>query len=62
MQFKKDVHFSSDDFYYDLFEGGYIKPENLLENPDEIVKVKQAISVIEQFRDELEVKGIMEES
>nr|DAS83606.1 MAG TPA: hypothetical protein [Caudoviricetes sp.] len=39
------------DLYYDLFEGGYIKPEDLLENKEEIDKVKQAILTINEFLD-----------
>lgn len=39
------------DLYYDLFEGGYIKPEDLLENEEEIDKVKQAIETINEFLD-----------
>nr|DAY41582.1 MAG TPA: hypothetical protein [Caudoviricetes sp.] len=39
------------DLYYDLFEGGYIKPEDLLENEEEIDKVKQAIKTINEFLD-----------
>ena len=37
------------DLYYDLFEGGYINPEDLLENKEEIDKVKQAILTINEF-------------
>ncbi|MGP1493783.1 MAG: hypothetical protein ACTTIS_00335 [Streptobacillus sp.] len=39
------------DLYYDLFEGGYIKPEDLLENEEDIDKVKQAILTINKFLD-----------
>lgn len=39
------------DLYYDLFEGGYIKPEDLLENEEDIDKVKQAILTINEFLD-----------
>ena len=39
------------DLYYDLFEGGYIKPEDLLESEEDIDKVKQAILTINEFLD-----------
>ena len=39
------------DLYYDLFECGYIKPEDLLENEEDIDKVKQAILTINEFLD-----------
>ena len=41
----------TNDLYYDLFEGGYINPEDLLENKEEIDKVKQAILTINKFLD-----------
>ena len=31
MKFKKDAEITTSDFWYDLFDGGYIKPENLLQ-------------------------------
>lgn len=41
----------TNDLYYDLFDGGYINPEDLLENKEEIDKVKQAILTINEFLD-----------
>lgn len=41
----------TNDLYYDLFEGGYINPEDLLENKEEADKVKQAILTINEFLD-----------
>ncbi len=41
----------TNDLYYDLFEGGYINPEDLLESKEEIDKVKQAIVTINEFLD-----------
>ena len=41
----------TNDLYYDLFEGGYINPKDLLENKEEIDKVKQAILTINEFLD-----------
>ena len=41
----------TNDLYYDLFEGGYINPEDLLENKEEIDKVKQAIETVNKFLD-----------
>lgn len=39
----------SDDFYYDLFNGGYIKPEVLLDDEAQIAAVKAAVDLIEEF-------------
>lgn len=41
----------TNDLYYDLFEGGYINPEDLLEDEEEINKVKRAILTINDFLD-----------
>jgi hypothetical protein len=62
MQFKKNVDpISSDDPYYDLFQGGYIKPELLLKNQEEVEKVKEAIATVKTFIDEATEKGLIEE-
>lgn len=39
----------TDDFWYDVFKGGYIKPEDFLEDPEDIQKVREAIRVLEEF-------------
>lgn len=61
MKFKDDAEpvFSSDT-YYDLFDGGYIDPDKLLEKEDAL-KVKEAIRTIEIFFDEAREKSLLEE-
>lgn len=59
MKLKEDAAVTTGDFWYDLFDGGYIKPEELLENSSDITKVNNAIKVLKEFRDTLE--EIMEE-
>jgi len=39
----------SSDVYYDLFDGGYIEPSELLEDSEKIIKVNSAIEIIEEF-------------
>lgn len=56
MKFNK-VKVNTDDMYYDLFEGGYIEPEKMLTNSDDIKKVRDAIEVVKQFLKEGEEKG-----
>ena len=41
----------SDDLFYDLFDGGYIKPEELLVDKDDIQKVQSAINLVREFLD-----------
>ena len=61
MEFKKNAHVTTDDFFYDLFLGGYIKPEEILVNEDDIVRVNDAINVIQEFYDDADEAEILEE-
>lgn len=54
MKIKEGTDISTDDFWYDLFDGGYIKPETFLEDEEDIVRVKNAIAVIRELQDSLE--------
>jgi len=49
----------TDDFYYDLFYEGYIDPEKLLKNKEDIDEVKDAIYVIKKFKKELSEKNLI---
>ena len=61
MKLKNDVEpIFSDDKYYDLFDGGYIKTEDFLEGDDEIA-VDDAIDIITEFFELLESNGLIEE-
>ena len=51
---------STDDAYDSLFEGGYIKPEEFLEDNNDICKVQEAIRIIKTFLDEAEECGCIE--
>jgi len=59
-KFKKGAEVSTDDFWYDLTSGGYIKPENLLDDPEQAKAVKDAIDLLQSFHDTMEDKGILE--
>lgn len=59
-KYKVDKIFS-DDIYYDLFQGGYIRPENILDSPEEAQKVNDAIKVIEDFFNDLMADGILDD-
>lgn len=52
MEFKKKQSVSTDDFYYDLFIGGYIQPEKMLKHSKDVKKVRAAIDLIKKFKDE----------
>ncbi len=54
MQFKKGLEISTNDFWYDLSTGGYLKPRDMLINEEDIQKVEEAIRVIMDFEDSCE--------
>ncbi len=60
MKFKKDAQITTSDFWYDIFDGGYIKPENLLESPEDIKKVQEAIKTLKEFHDSAEENDVLE--
>jgi len=45
---------------YDLLWGGYIQPEALLEDPEQVKEVEAAIAVITLFLDEAQDAGALE--
>ena len=56
MEIKKGLEISTQDFWYDLTDGGYLKPEETCEHQEDAQKVNEAIKVIEDFRDSCEEK------
>ena len=54
MKIKQGLEISTDDFWYDLTDGGYLKPEEILENQSEILVVKDAIEVLKNFQNSCE--------
>lgn len=61
MEFKENVKITTDDFFYDLFLGGYIKPKDILVNEDDIARVNDAIDVIQDFYADLDEADIIED-
>ena len=49
MKFKEGSEIATADFWYDLTDGGYIKPAELLEDVSDAKKVTEAIAVLQQF-------------
>jgi len=61
MKIKKDAKpVETSEPYYDLFEGGYIKPDELLEEED-AKRVAEAMKVITSFFATLEEANLIEE-
>ncbi len=51
MNWKKNVKIVTSDFWYDLVDGGYIKPSELLEDKNEVDRIEEAIKTLRSFRD-----------
>lgn len=49
MKIKKGCDDSTEDFYYDLTHGGYLKPEQMLEDPKDAKRVNEAIETLKEF-------------
>jgi len=61
MRFKKRKEpIYTNDLYYDLFDGGYIDPKELLVNKEDMDKVNKAVDTIRSFLVEAEAKGVLE--
>lgn len=59
-EFKDDAYVSSDDPHYDLFNGGYIKPAELLKRRDDVLMVEEAVSIVRQFLQQAEDAEVLE--
>lgn len=49
MKIKDGCEASTSEFWYDLTSGGYLEPEEILENPEDAKKVREAIKIIMEF-------------
>lgn len=61
MRFKDRNSVASSEWYYDLFEGGYLEPEDFLEDEEDIKKVQDAMEIINNYLSNLEDEGLLEE-
>lgn len=46
----KDLR-TDNEFWYDLTDGGYIDPDDLLEDKQDALKVMAAIKIVKEFED-----------
>lgn len=49
MEIKKGLEIGTAEFWYDLTEGGYLKPNEICQNPEDAKRVNEAIAVIRDF-------------
>ena len=58
-KFKKGVEVYTEEFWYDLTLGGYLCPEKLLIDEEQIKKLNEAIEIVSSF--ESAINEIMED-
>lgn len=56
MKLKKGLKNSTSDFWYDLTEGGYLKPLDMCESAEEAKEIEEAIKVIKKFETSCEAQ------
>lgn len=62
MKFKQlEDPITSNDTYYDLFDGGYIVPEEILADVRDVIRVRAAIETIREFLEAARETGTLEE-
>lgn len=52
----------TDDPWYDLTDGGYIRPEELLIDEEQIKKVQESVDILSAFLQQAYEKGVIEEA
>ena len=59
-KFKKDAkpQGSSDGFYYDI-HNGYIRPEEVLDNAEQIKEILEALDLLDSFEEALEANDLL---
>lgn len=62
-KFKKDAEpqGSSDGFWYDLTQGGYIKLSDVLEDPEQIEKVQAAVALLSSLERSMKEHELLNE-
>lgn len=60
MKWKIDAEIITSDFWYDITDGGYINPCDLLENDDDVKRVEEAIKILLEFKNSAENNNIIE--
>lgn len=52
---------NADGFWYSLFEGGYLDPQDYLKPGYKTDLLLESIKLLRQFREQMETKGLVEE-
>jgi len=54
MKIKNNCQVSTMEFWYDLTDGGYLNPDEILENPEDAKRARDSIAVIKDFENSCE--------
>lgn len=46
---RDDVEVYTEEFWYDITDGGYLKPEEILSDQNQIKKLREAIDLVRDF-------------
>ena len=52
---------SSNGFWYDITDGGYVRPEEVLADPEQVTQIRGAIALLRSFETALESNGLLNE-
>lgn len=47
------------DFWYDLFDGGYIRPEEIITDDNQVLKIEEAMHTLRSFSIALQREGLL---
>uniref|UniRef100_A0A6M3IS09 Peptidase n=1 Tax=viral metagenome TaxID=1070528 RepID=A0A6M3IS09_9ZZZZ len=56
-QFKKGVEIHTEEFWYDLTWGGYIKPAEVLADGEQVEQLEAAIELVRSFEDAIDERN-----
>ena len=54
MKIKENLDITTDGFYYDLFMGGYLEPEEICRFKTDAKRVRAAMEIIQEFEQSCE--------
>lgn len=58
---KDFCHIGTEDFWYALFDGGYVETEGILADKEQLEIVNEAVETLRQFKDQCERAGIYDQ-
>lgn len=50
MKIKKGLKISTDDFWYDITDSGYLEPGEICQYPEDAQRVREAVETLKEFQ------------